>query len=94
MEAEPDHVCQVCGLPIAVGQWPCVVTIRPHGRSVQTNVFIAYEDFALGETVTSIPQRARLMQQKGLVDRPKWTAGDVSAHRDKSHERRKEDARG
>ncbi len=39
-----DTLCTVCGLPIAVGDYPCVLRPRPHGKSVQTNAFVDYFD--------------------------------------------------
>ncbi len=91
--------CQVCGLPLSVGEWPCVTTIRPHGRSVQTTVFSPYYDVGLGEEVTSLAQRWRLMkkQEDGegntirerLEYRDKMSPGALSARLDRVNEERK-----
>jgi hypothetical protein len=86
--------CTRCGLPIRVGDFPCIETIRPHepwhGRAVP--VFVPYFDEGLGADVTSIHHRLKLMRDQNLVDRPKLTKGDLSARADKAHERRKQEA--
>jgi len=86
--------CSVCGLPISVGEWPCVKTIRPHGRSVQTDVFVPYFDVGLGEQINSYADRWRHMRQKQMQYRDLPSTGDLSARRDRLEERKKEEARG
>ncbi len=98
------HVCTVCGLPLAIGDWPCVVTIRPHAPSLKVPIFTEYFDWGLGEMVTSLAQRWRLMHGEtncdGVEARPrleyrdKMSPGDQSARLDRIHARRKEEARG
>lgn len=93
----PDtDLCTVCGLPLEVGDWPCVRTIRPHGRSVQNTVFVPYFDVALGVQVDSLAQRWRLMKpemdgdevSRGKLEyRDKMSKGDLSARNDRIHER-------
>jgi hypothetical protein len=98
-----SDVCQVCGLPIEVGDWPCVETIRPHGRSVQTNSFQSYFDFALGREITSLGDRWQAM--RGTIDddsgqrinqmdyRDKMSPGDLAARRDRLEQQKRDQAR-
>lgn len=92
-EPEP-FLCEVCGLPLAVGEWPCVITVRPHGRLIPTPIFVPYFDVALGREIGSFADRWRAMKEMDLVDRPKMSQGDVSARKDRVHEQRKEEGRG
>jgi hypothetical protein len=97
-------LCTVCGLPLEIGQWPCVFTPRPHGRSVQTAPFIPYFDFALGREITSLGDRWAAM--KGTIDpesgtrvgqmdyRDKMSPGDLSARRERIEQQKREQARG
>lgn len=96
------HLCEVCGLPITVGQWPCVKTVRPHGPSVQNTVFIPYFDVALGVQVDSLAQRWRLMRPemdgdhvvRGQLDyREKMSKGDLSARKDRIYQQKREELR-
>jgi hypothetical protein len=86
--------CQVCGLPLKIGDWPCVSTVRPHGRSVQGQVFVPYFDIGLGVEITSLAERKRWMRNLHMDYRDKPTKGELSARADRAHERRKEEARG
>lgn len=102
--AVEEHHCSVCGLPLAVGEWPCVKTIRRHDRSVQNTVFVPYFDVALGVQVDSLAQRWRLMKAETDQDghvirgkleyRDKMSKGDLSARNDRIHEQKREQARG
>lgn len=89
-----ENLCTVCGLPIEIGQWPCVKTIRPHGKSVQTDVFVPYFDIGLGMQVNSFADRWRGMKETGMQYRDKLRPGDISARRDRIEERKKEERRG
>lgn len=102
--AGETFTCAVCGLPIAVGDWPCVKTIRPHGKSVQTDVFSTYFDIGLGEEVTSLGDRWKGMKEQRdprtgdvvrerLEYRDKMSKGDQSARLDRVAEQRREQAR-
>lgn len=31
-------ICTVCGLPLEVGEFPCIASVRPHGRGNYTNI--------------------------------------------------------
>lgn len=98
-EQTEEHRCSVCGLPLAVGDWPCVTTIRPHGKSVQTTPFVAYFDFALGKQIDSLGDRHQAM--KGTYDphtgkvwgqldyRDKMSKGDLSARDDRVREQKR-----
>jgi hypothetical protein len=55
--------------------------------------FTPYFDFALGEEVTTLAHRHRLMRQNHLDYRDKMRPGDLSARLDRVHEERKERAR-
>lgn len=65
VEELESFLCQVCGLPIAVGEWGCITTIRPHGKSVQTHAFVAYFDYGLGKEITSLGDRHSAMRPEG-----------------------------
>jgi hypothetical protein len=94
------HLCQVCGQPIAVGEWPCIVTPRPHRRSVQTAPFASYFDVGLGREVTSLGDRWAAMKGVTTCDgevvserleyRDKVSKGELAARRDR-HEQTKRD---
>jgi hypothetical protein len=84
-----ETLCERCGLPIAIGQWPCISTIRPHGTSVQTTPFAEYFDFALGRSVTSLGDRWQGMKAEKLTYRDKVSRGDLSARRDRIEEGKK-----
>ncbi len=102
MSDEPS-VCTVCGLPLSIGEWPCVTTIRPHAPSVQTAPFAAYFDIGLGREVTSLGDRWQAM--KGTMDpesgkvwgkldyREKMSKGALSARMDRIHEQKRDDRR-
>lgn len=97
-------LCTVCGLPIAVGQWPCVTRIVEHGKSVQTHPFSTYFDIGLGEEVTSLGDRWQGMKEQRdpatgdvvrerLEYRDKMSKGDQSARLDRVAEQQREQAR-
>ena len=88
-DALEDGLCTVCGLPLASGDWPCIYTIRPHGKSVQTAPFTPYFDVGLGEYVTSLGQRRALMKEHHLDYRDKVSHGELSARRDRIEEQKK-----
>lgn len=75
--------CAVCGLPLEIGQWPCITTPRPHDRSVQLQPFVPYFDYGLGEYVTSLGDRWAAMKRHGLDYKDHPTKGDLSARRDR-----------
>lgn len=82
--------CTVCGLPLAIGEWPCVTTIKPHGTSVQTNAFAEYFDTGLGMQVTSLGQRKQAMRANKLDYRDLPRRGDLSARRDRIEQQKRE----
>jgi hypothetical protein len=90
MDVTPEHLCSVCGLPLAVGDWPCVATIRPHGKSVQTNAFVTYFDIGLGVQIDSLGQRWRVMKDQHVDYRDKLSRGDLSARRDRIEQQKRE----
>lgn len=95
--------CQVCGLPLRVGDQGCIVTIRPHEPTLSYHPFIPYFDIALGEEVTSLGERWTKMKGETTCDgelrrerleyRDKVSPGELSARRDRMQERRKEEVR-
>jgi len=100
----PPELCTVCGLPIAVGQWPCVSRIVEHGTSVQTDPFSTYFDIGLGEEVTSLGDRWQAMKEQRdaqtgdvtrerLEYRDKMSKGDQSARLDRVREQEKQEQR-
>ena len=83
MDLDADGVCAVCGLPITIGQWPCITTIRPHEVSVQTAPFLPYFDIGLGREVTSLGDRWAGMRRAHRDYRDHPSAGDRAARRDR-----------
>jgi hypothetical protein len=83
--------CEKCGLVYGVGESPACKD--GHTRVASYHPFTHYFDFALGEEVTSLAQRRRLMRQNHLDYRDKMSAGDLSARRDRVHEEGKERGR-
>jgi len=104
MDVTPNTApCQVCGLPLAIGQQGCIVTVRPHDEpALPYHPFIPYFDIALGEQVNSLSERWRLM--KGTEDREtgerhgrleyrdKMSRGDLSARLDRIHDETKRES--
>lgn len=95
-----SDVCEVCGLPIAVGDWPCVTTIRPHGKSVQTDPFKPYFDVGLGKEITSLGDRRAAMrgeiddvsgERRNKLDyREKLAPGEISARQDRIRQQQRD----
>lgn len=85
--------CRVCGLPLAVGEQGCIVTIRPHEPVLQYHPFIPYFDFALGVQVNSHAERWKHMRNAHVDYRDKPSAGELSARKDRVMARRKEEGR-
>lgn len=87
-----SDLCLVCGLPIEVGDYPCITTARPHQRGIngaigdecdvwQENGFHTPRHF------TSKKERLRALAEKGLEERvcnagihdtivPRWSMMD------------------
>ena len=89
-----DDLCHVCGLPIQVGEYPCIFTPRAHGKSVQTTPFSTYFDYGLGKEITSLGDRWNAMKENHLDYRDKMSPGDLSARKDRIEQRKREQARG
>lgn len=81
-----SDICTVCGLPLEIGDYPCVLTTRPHGKMLRYQPFVPYFDVGLGEQVGSLADRWRHMREKNLVDRDLPRKGDLSARLDRQHE--------
>lgn len=61
--------CAVCGLPLRVGEQPCVVRPIPHAPVGGYHPFIPYFDVGLGREVTSLADRWNGMRHPE-TDRP------------------------
>jgi hypothetical protein len=68
-------LCTVCGLPLEIGEYPCVFTARPHGRPVLGLKQIGDEIDEWNENVghepvhfTSRQERKRYLKEQGLVE--------------------------
>ena len=85
--------CEVCGKPIQIGDWPCITTIRPHGRSVQTAPFASYFDIGLGVQVNSLGDRWAAMREAHVDYREKLSKGALSARLDRIREQQKAQGR-
>lgn len=85
--------CRICGLPIAVGDFPCITTARPHGKALPSKGFEPYFDVGLGEPVTGWGDVRQHMRRKHLDFRDHPSPGEQSARRDRAHERAREDGR-
>ncbi len=84
-------ICDRCGAEVQIGDWPCNPEKgRGHERALNVPIFVPYFDIGLGEHVESIGHRLSLMRKHGLVDRPKLTAGDMSARRDRIEQQKRE----
>lgn len=81
--------CAVCGLPLAVGEFPCVYTIRPHGKAIARSGFEPRFMDSLGEHVTGWGDVRKHMREKKLEFRDPMGPGWHSARRDKIEERKK-----
>lgn len=64
--------CAVCGLPLNVGEFPCISTIRPHARGMYTAIGdecdVYQENFSKDvEHFTSKQAMARRAKELGLM---------------------------
>ena len=77
--------CDVCGLPIAIGDYPCISTPRPHAQALKSKaeLFSVYFDYGLGAEVTAPDHRRRLMKAGKLDYRDKMRPGEISARKDR-----------
>lgn len=91
--AERYAPCETCGAGV----------VQEFKHSVQATPFIPYFDWALGEQVTSLADRWRLMRpqtdgdeiSRGKLEyRDKMSKGDLSARQDRLHQQAQERARG
>lgn len=66
-------ICDVCGLALAIGQFPCITTIRPHGVGVPSvigdeidewNENVAHEPVHF----TSRGEKRRYLAEHGLQE--------------------------
>lgn len=75
--------CTVCGLPLAIGQFPCVKTIRPHGvpsfNVIGDDILGGFVQEHFGhepETFYSKKAMARRAKELGLVEFVRHVDGD------------------
>lgn len=88
--SDEQIVCEKCGVAFSIGQSP--FCRDGHGFVVPDDtLFSPYDDFALGEHVTSPAHRRQLMREKKLEYREKVSPGELSARRDRGEEKRKEE---
>lgn len=84
--------CSVCGLPIEVGEYPCITTARPHQRGINGAIGDECDvwqenGFRTPQHFTSKKERIRALAEKGLEERvcnagvhdvlvPRWSMMD------------------
>jgi hypothetical protein len=81
-------VCTVCGLPIAVGEFPCISAPRPHGRALPSKGFEPHFDVGLGQHVTGWGDVRQAMRRNKMDFRDHPSAGELSARRDREQQRK------
>lgn len=69
-----SEICAVCGLPLAVGEFGCIATVRPHGRLSGTVIddtiiggFVQENFGTEPETFYSKKDMARRAKELGLM---------------------------
>ncbi len=74
------ETCSVCGLPLAVGEYPCIYTVRPHGKPSMTVVDDSIPGGMIVENMGKEPltfysksEWKRAMAERGLVNRVQHT---------------------
>jgi len=85
-------VCTVCGEPLAIGDFPCIRTPRPHAKALPSKGYEPRFDIGLGEYVTGWGDIRQHMRRNRLDFRDKMSRGQLSARRDRI-EQQKRDAR-
>lgn len=87
-----SDLCTVCGLTLAVGEYPCITTIRPHVRGINGAIgdecdIWQENGFHTPQHFTSKKARIRALAANGLEERvchagehdrivPRWAAID------------------
>lgn len=73
-------VCQVCGEPLRIGEFPCISTPRPHGsyanHVVEDSIPGGFVQEHFGhepETFYSKKEMARRAKELGLVEFVRWS---------------------
>lgn len=56
-----EHLCTVCGLELAVGEFGCITTIRPHGRS---SLRVVGDDIPGGMVIENLGPRPQTFYTK------------------------------
>lgn len=69
-----SDICTVCGLPIEVGDYPCIATARPHQRGINGAIgdecdIWQENGFHHPRHFTSKAERVRALAEKGLEER-------------------------
>jgi len=88
--------CDRCGKELELGEWPFCGGKNNHGFAHPQNNFIPYYDVGLGEHITSLAHRWRVMKQQGVKERDVrdlMTPGDLSARKDRIAELKRERTR-
>ena len=68
-------ICTVCGLPLQIGEYPCISRVRTHARPVMGLKQLGDEIDEWNENVgpepvhfTSRAERARYLKEHGLIE--------------------------
>lgn len=85
--------CAVCGLPIAIGEFPCITTVRPHGRVQPRGGFEPHFDIGLGQYVTGWGDVRKAMREHHLDFRDHPSQSWLNERKDRIREQRQERAR-
>lgn len=83
-------LCQVCGLPLQIGDFPCIQTRRPHAKALPSKGFEAHFDIGLGREVTGWGDVHQEMRANRLDYRDKISPGALSARLDRIHQRKRQ----
>lgn len=83
-----SELCTVCGLPIEIGQFPCVYTPRPHAKALPSKGYEARFDDGLGCEVTGWGDVHQKMREHHLDYREHPSKGELSARRDRIEARK------
>jgi hypothetical protein len=85
--------CTVCGEPLAIGDFPCISTPRPHARALPSKGYEPHFDVSLGEYVNGWGDVRKHMRRKRLDFFEHASDGEMSARRDRMEERKRAEGR-
>lgn len=81
--------CTVCGLPLAIGEYPCILSPRPHAKALPSRGYEPRFDIALGEWTSGWGDVRQHMRRKGLDFRDHPTPAQLSDRRDRIADQRR-----